>query len=203
MKFKHYILTRYNLGIYDKNNPYSESVGNPEEWMKHRMPLFQKCIDGMIRQTNQKFIWVIAVDEKTDIVFKTNLERVKIVNEQPHQWLRRQPCEAEWIITSRLDNDDYYHMDFVKKIQENFREVEEVIDIDYEVLESYTGIKYPSKRERANSPFLSLVEKWTDKINTAMGRPHTVMPDIYHSRKLGVLATQVIHDKNVCNKIPK
>lgn len=204
MKFKHFILTRFNLGLYDKNNPYAEKVGDPDEWMKHRSKLFDKCVISILDQTNKNFTWVIAVDPATFGTIKINEKSVNVnfVTEQPHVWLKRQQIEASWIITSRIDNDDIYFPNFVESIQSNFREQEEIIDIDYEVLESKTGNKYPSMRPRANSPFLSLVEPWTDNITTAMGKPHTIMPEFFNSRKLGVLATQVIHEKNVSNKIP-
>lgn len=56
MKFKHYILTRWNLldsktDIY--NNPLIE---NPERWMQHRMELFEKyTLPSLKSQTCQNF----------------------------------------------------------------------------------------------------------------------------------------------------
>ena len=101
-----------------------------------------------------------------------------------------------------MDNDDILLPEFTAVIQAEAREFKEVIDIEYQKLRFRQFIKYPSLRPRPNSPFLSLVEPWGDDIMTALGRPHTVMPDVYEARKLPqVLAYQVIHDRNVSNKI--
>lgn len=205
MKFKHFILTRYNLGIYDKDNPYFKTVGNPDEWMRHRAKLFDKCLISLFEQTNKNFTWIIAVDPISLGTIKINEKyvNVKFITEQPHIWLRKQYPGAEWLITSRLDNDDILHPDYVDAIQSKFREVNEIIDIDYEVVDNATGLKYPSNRTKPNSPFLSLIEPWGNTIMTAMGKAHSIMSDIYPARKLGVFAQQVIHDRNVLNKIPK
>lgn len=206
MIFKHYILTRYNLGIYNQSNPYAEKVGNPKEWMTHRETLFNRCAKSIQQQTKSDFTWLIALDEQTD---KETIEKIlsrkidiKIIHEQPHVWLRKQTPEAEWLITSRIDNDDVFHPEFIETIQNNFRNVEEIIDIDYEVIDIKTGIKYPSLRTRANSPFLSLAEIWGNNVMTAMGKAHSIMPEYYNSRKLGILAIQIIHDRNILNKTP-
>lgn len=203
--FKHYILTRFNLGIYDPAGPYHKTVKTPRAWLKHRIQLFEKyTLPSVQRQTCQDFTWVLAFDPDTppDIVCAYDyMDNVQVCFEQPHLWLRTQEPETEWLITSRFDNDDMYDPQFVWKIQSEFRAIEEVIDIDYHVFDVAQQQMFTSERYRANSPFLSLVERWELGPMTALGRPHTVMPDVYESRKLGVYATQIIHDRNVCNKV--
>lgn len=202
-KFKHYILTRYNLGIYSKDNPYAATVGDPEKWMKHRAQLFKACYDSVMNQTCKDFEWIIAIDGATPFRWYRKLmshERVIIVYTQPHQTLRYFDHEAEWLITTRLDNDDILHPDFVAKIQAQFDETTKLIDVHYEAVKD--GVHYQSGRTRPNSPFLSLIEPWGENVMTALGRPHTVMCEQYPAVWLpDVLAYQMIHDRNVSNKI--
>lgn len=203
---KHYILTRYNLGIYSKDNPYNHVVKNPTEWLEHRKRIFNEyCLPSVKAQTCQDFTWIIAFDPYTPSKVIEELDfpdNAVIVMMQPHLYLRTLEPESDWLITSRFDNDDSYRIDFVEVLQGFFRKQEEIIDIDYNVFLIENGHYYASLRTRANSPFLSLVEPWGKKIMTALGRPHTIMPDLYPAVKLGVYATQIIHDRNVINKVP-
>lgn len=205
MDFKHFILTRFNLGIYDNNSAYAEKIKDPDRWMAHRVELFERyCLPSVMKQTCQDFTWVIAFDPKTESRYIEQYDYfpfVQVCFEQPHLWLKRRPSEADWLITSRFDNDDQYRPEFVKRVQQAFDHETEVIDIDYDVMDSHSGKRYRSMRIRPNSPFLSLVEPWERDPKTALGRPHTVMCDLYPARKIGLLATQVIHDRNICNKV--
>lgn len=205
-EFKHYVLTRFNLGIYSDTNPYAGKVGNADEWMKHRFRLFEQFTKMYINdQTCKDFTWLIGVDPETpadDIIRITNGYdgEIEICYEQPHSYLRRVKPSAKWLITSRLDNDDFYNYDFIVSIQNEFRAVPEVIDILYHKFRLRDGGVFISDRPRCNSPFLSLVEPWEAGICTALGHPHTDMPNYYYARKIDkVLATMVIHDRNVIN----
>lgn len=205
MSFTNYVFTRFNLGLYSEN-PYK--INNPDEWMEHRIDLFlQHCLPSM-RQQTASFIWVMAFDRKTKDIHLGQLDhfdRIPVIfvfDMQPHEWLREQEPRTPWLITTRLDNDDLLYPNAIESIQANFRQQIEIIDIDYRVVYIATGLAFPSNRPKANSPFLSLVEPWSNNIMTAMGRPHSIMTDLYPSRKLGVLADQIIHDRNIKNQIP-
>ena len=114
-------------------------------------------------------------------------------------FLQNQKPEAEWLITSRFDNDDILDSQYIAEIQRQFRAEEEIIDVDY-VKTDFRETK-PSGRTRPNSPFLSFIEYWDMNIKTALGYPHSVMPDHFPSRKINkVLAKMVIHKNNVINK---
>ena len=202
MKFKHYILTRFNLGLYSQN-PYN--IPDVHEWMVHRLILFDNItLPSIQAQTCQDFTWVLAFDELTPISVISEfdcLERVKIIYEQPHIWLRKQKIETDWLITSRFDNDDYYLPEFVETIQGEFSERLEIIDIKYMQKKINNDRLFDTRRRRCNSPFISLVEPWME-VKTAMDKKHTVMPDSYPSRKIDkVLAYMIIHEMNVINKI--
>lgn len=207
MIFKHYILTRFNLGIYDNSGPYAEKIKDADRWMEHRVKLFERyCLPSVQVQTCQGFTWLMAFDPRTDSRYIEQydyLPFVQICFEQPHKYLSRISPTADWLITSRFDNDDMYRPDFVEQVQQAFEWRTGIIDIDYEVMDIHTGKRYRSMRRAANSPFLSLAEPWQESPVTALGHPHSNMIEYYEWVKLGVLATQVIHDRNIMNKVTK
>ena len=205
-KYKHYILTRFNLGVYDIDNAYADIVGDAEKWMQHRIDLFEStAFPSMMSQVNKNFTWLIAFDERTPkkVIQKYDYcNNIEVCYIQPHLYLRTLDPSHEWLITTRFDNDDIFNPTFIDIIQAEFNEQVEVIDIEYSKVNFGKKEQFPSNRPRANSPFLSLVERWGKDPMTALGHPHSVMPDIYESRKLDlILAQQVIHDRNVINKI--
>ena len=201
-KFKHFILTKFNIGLYD--NVYNIDT-DPEEWMERRAWLFENFTYRSVKhQTCRDFTWVIAFDERTDysIIRKYDYcDNIQVCYEQPHEWLRKQIPDADWILTSRIDNDDFYSRDFVRVLHDNVVYHREVIDVEYrQHVRGVPMLKYDPLRPRPNSPFLSVCEPWEDDILTAFGRPHTKMVDELPGRRIKrVLAWMVIHGDNVNN----
>jgi len=199
VRFKHYILTKFNLNVYSGDNIHAKVVKDPEQWMHHRKYLFENyTLRSVMRQTCKDFTWIIGYDPKTPKKWLTKydyIDNIQIVFGQPHFYLRSLPVEADWLVTSRIDNDDWYYRDFVAAIQGEVVKDHEIIDVRY-----ITSSRYDPLRERANSPFLSVCEPWGDKVLTAFGRPHTNMVDELPAKKINrVLAAQIIHDRNVNN----
>jgi len=198
---KHYILTRFNLGLYT-TNPHK--IADPDQWMQHRIALFRKyTLPSLQDQTCQDYTWLLGFDPETPNKYLEpfQIAGIKICYERPDFWLKQQTAKDDWLITSRLDNDDILLPDFVIEIQKAFRSQREVIDVDYIARDLKTGIDYTSNRFKANGPFLSLCEPW-ENITTALGRPHSEMPNYYEARRLsGYHAIQLIHDRNLMNKI--
>lgn len=196
--FKHYIMTRFNIGIYDRSDA--------DEWMKDRLELFQ-CTKLSVLTQECDFEWVIAFDDRTD----TGLVEYEIITDPRmvayygdirkfFEWF---PAESEWIITSRLDNDDWYKPGAIKAIQRKFCKQEMIIDICYEQLDLKTRNRYTSGRAKPNSPFLSLVERGENP-KTCYARPHNKMVQnfplgMFASKE--VLAYMVIHGNNIGNQI--
>lgn len=204
---KHFIFTRFNLldaktDIY--NNP---RIQDPDAWMEHRLKIFEQyTLPSMLNQTNKNFTWLLAFSEKTPMEvlnrYDYALDGLRIIFTYPKDWIRCLTPETDWLITSRLDNDDYYDPGFIDRIQSNADEVNEIIDIDYQQLDHVTGKRYSSLRASPNSPFLSLVEPWGDDIKTCFHCSHTNMIRAFPAWKINhPLATMVIHEKNQLNRI--
>ena len=191
--FKHVILTRYNLGLYDRDDA--------EEWMKHRMPLFERTRESVLSQEGD-FKWILSIDERTPFRWLADIitdPRMSILNEHPNTYK-----PDGWTITTRLDNDDIYLPGAIRAIQDSFVEEEMVVDLKY--LQFANGELWTSgierdgwDRKRPNSPFLSLISK--DK--NCYIRPHTKMINDFKSKFASdnVYAYMVIHDNNLGNKI--
>lgn len=208
--FKHYIFTRFNL-LDDKTDIYNNfKIEDPEAWMEHRIKLFDRTLPAMLSQTNQNFTWLLAFSIKTpvEIIEKyEHIHNIRVIYEYPKTWMKKVHPDADCLITSRLDNDDFYHPDFINTIQTYVNHTwlinkPKILDIDYDQLDLATGLIYSSNRITPNSPFLSLMEPWGDDLKTCFHCSHTKMPDQFKAFKIRErLATMVIHDKNQSNKI--
>lgn len=204
--YKHYILTRYNLVLYS-SNPYK--VKDKDSWMMHRIKLFKRYLKSLEVQTNQDFTIVLALDSKTpktylaEIVFlldMSGLDYELSYDKQPNKWIEDNKPDTEWLITTRLDNDDEVKPNFVEVIQKSFSNKTELIDVrGVKVME---GKEYPYNRTAVGSPFITLIEK-TNQCKTAMFKTHSVMPTLYPHRFASdePLFIQHIHDKNQSNTL--
>ena len=207
--FKHFILTRFNNGIYDRDDAV--------EWMEHRMELFKDSRDSVLSQDGE-FEWILSIDERTpDRVVDEILtdKRMKAVTYDIRDSFKDYEG-SEFVITSRFDNDDLYLPGAIEAIQAKFQPQLYVIDIDY--MQYYNGEYYTSgnkskgelKRMLNNGPFLSLVEPAIN-VKTCYSRPHTHMPfgypfedgnrPIANTKIEEPYAVMVIHSENLANKV--
>ena len=222
--FKHYIFTRWNLqddkiDIY--NNPL---IPDPEEWMEHRMKLFDEItLPSVMMQTCRDFTWLLSFSPATPIKILrkySEFPNVHIIYEYPRTYLRKMLANRkEWIITSRLDNDDMIAPEYVEKVQGQFDEKFLLVDTDGVQLDLATGKTYTPDRKGNNSPFISLIEytgvSWmsisrdpderrliTEPVKTCYWCSHSKMEWHFPSVKIPQrLYKMVIHDRNVTNHI--
>jgi hypothetical protein len=202
--FSHYILTRFNFGLYDRDDA--------DEWMKDRMKLFAATKDSVLSQKGI-FEWIISVDERTpekylkkiftdDRMIKTHLDLRQV-------FLQGEVCTIkDWVITTRLDNDDILLEGAIKAIQDHFKPEIRVIDIDYHQYKD--GVRYTSERFTTTSPFLSLIEP-SSRVMTALCRPHSKLVTGYPSptglkairgkKIMGIYALMVLHGNNAANQL--
>jgi len=203
--FNHFLLCRYNLGLYS-TNPYN--VEDKDGWMRERLPMFKRLLDSLEAQTNKDFILVFSIDPFTPVEFQKEL--AELLNTysfswlgctvQPREFMLTLKIEREWMITSRIDNDDEYKPTFIETIQNAFREKREVLDV--QGLQFDGKDYYTSGRRTPNSPFISLVEPSNER-KTVQYRAHSSMGKFAPARFVGTdpLYVQHIHNSNVINKI--
>jgi hypothetical protein len=105
-----------------------------------------------------------------------------------------------WLVTTRLDNDDGLHHDFVRTLHEEIRVgTEEALDFPWGIVYA-NGVPYLS-RQKCNA-FISLSEP-LEKMRTVLSVRHKEMARRYRVREIGPgpFWLQSVHGSNVGNKI--
>ena len=229
--FKHYLFTRYNLldpqtTVY--NNP---AVKDPGAWMEHRMELFDEyTLPSVMMQTCTNFTWLLAFAPETPSKYYLKYQefpRVKVIFKYPADWLREQLTSVyysyrltgDWLITSRLDNDDMILPEYVETVQSYFDNTFKLVDVNGFQHDLATGKDYDPDRAGCTSPFISLIEQvgtpWqsistdpaeakliTEPVKTVYYCSHSKMewhfPAVKNPKRLYKM---IIHDRNISNKI--
>lgn len=219
MQFKHYLITRFNL-----RNPNWDVTKNQEEvltdqWMEHRMQLFENyCLPSVQAQSNQNFIWLIYFDITTPETFKNKIEALlkPFPNFKPRfiagmtafypsikADVIASSAEVPYLITSRIDNDDCIHRDYINTIQQQFNAQNFMA---FDALEGYTiqinKQVLVGKKEHIFNPFMSLIEKNQDPKTVWI---HTKHPQWKKEKNVKQLRGKrlwlsIIHDKNKINE---
>lgn len=121
-RFKHYIITRFNAGLY---SPKARIHVPSDEWMRHRIKLFMTfTLPSIMGQSCQNFTWLVLMDKRTPKAYIEMLECIQYPNMQLiyTTWLRNiEPGDYD-LITTRIDNDDAFHPEVIKVIQDSWYE---------------------------------------------------------------------------------
>lgn len=220
---KHFLCTRFNLKHDDWQTDREGVDVLSQEWLTQRLDLFSKyCIPSVLNQNNKNFRWVILFDVNTpsDIRDKINTYSNNstdftalyidgmnsLVNELRNYIINNISIEDKYVITTRLDNDDAIHENFISTIQELANEKDEmVIDLikGYQMNVSKNHYEYRNHFKYFN-PFISVVES-SKKINTVYFKQHFEWSKSnyiksYNSHPLWI---EIIHSKNKSNSIRK
>ncbi len=217
---RHYLITPWNVDNLDL------------DWLMARKRLFEKfCLPSVLSQTNTNFEWILVADARTPDSFKvvldaypatvlyadfdlTNIKRAHTphrrgirIEEAVRAPLREylKDVDADYIITTRLDNDDAIATDHIDKIQRYARQMKaNGLPFWLNLQRGYKwcgGNVYPIGA--LHNPFVSMVETPADPL-TAYRCCHKV---IYkHGRVEQVREgeptwMQVIHGANLLNKL--
>ena len=185
--FQHFIITRFNLRRADwKTTKNSEEVLT-ETWLKNRFTLFENyCLPSVKKQKNQNFKWLVFLDTNTPEIYKEKISSYNFDNLLPFfidgmdnflPTIKKKIQElntADYIITSRLDNDDSLHMNYVDLVQSMF-DRQKFMAVD--IIDGYgmqTGDKVKlGKMRHLYNPYISLIESVTNDFETVWFRGHT------------------------------
>ncbi len=214
--FTHIVLTRFNVRV----NYSASRMGLDPNWLAHRFQLFDRfCYPSMRAQLNQNFKWLVFFDSETPTEFKQkitnysewhNFMPVYVDREFTHELNRATVFahlsqESEFLITTRLDNDDAVSKDFIEVIQSKFqRQSLEFLNLTNGYVWS-DGKLYSFKYLK--NPFMSLIEqiqeRSPDGFKTILCGEHTQLAEIGAIKQVKTTPTwlQVVHGKNVSNRI--
>ncbi len=191
--FSHYLITRFNVPVADWSADKAGTATRDEAWMAHRLRLFADfCVPTVSQQTVRDFTWMICLDAATPEATLDAIRRLIVgiprsefllapSQEAMMQQLRERlgTDESEFIITSRLDNDDGLGPDYIKIVQSN------VEAVDKRLINLLGGLLYdaPNRvltrlRFSRFNHFTSLVERnhHDGRLLTVIGFPHTRPP---------------------------
>lgn len=211
--FRHVVLTRFNVRyVLDKSVP---AVGVDPLWLGERFKLFERyCLPSVLAQSEQNFTWIIFFDAETPAPFRDRAQALAGMRADTHpvfcdtlplddvKTIVRDTATTDyrWLLTTRLDNDDGLHTEFVSTVQsaQAFSRPE--------VLNCPTGIILSGRRayrqRHLSNAFMSLCEP-AEEFKTVLGAPsHTRIAESYPVRQLTdrPMWLQVIHGSNISNR---
>jgi Putative rhamnosyl transferase len=212
--FAHVILTRFNVRyVIDPNAP---SIGVDPRWLENRFELFERyCLPSIMGQSAQGFTWIVFFDSATPAPFAEKARALAtlrsgtvpvfcetlpldLVKETVKRSLAEPP---EWLLSTRLDNDDGLHADFVANVQraQSFQAAE--------VLNFPTGIILREgrtyRRRDPSNAFISLSERFADFGTVFSIGQHIYAGNAYPMKQLvpDPMWLQVVHATNISNKV--
>lgn len=212
--FSHVILTRFNIR-WDEQ-PTGPSLGTNLDWLRDRFELFEQyCLPSILKQTRSSFSWILFFDHETPQEFADRARALSAL----HPGIRpvfcgvltpdilRQsildalPDQPQWLLTTRLDNDDGLHEDFVRDVQDAQRFAgAEVINCPFGIV--LQGSRTYKQRHGSNA-FISLSEPTSDFQTVLSIARHVYAAETYPVQQVGRSPRwlQVIHGRNVSNRV--
>ena len=211
--FQHFILTRFNVPFTRKWVGVARRPG----WMAHRIDLFEKyCLPSVQAQTNQDFCWLIYLDRETS---PEHLDRLKQLTDESAQIefvftsggsdldaandiSQRLKADAKQVLTTRLDNDDMLHREFVDDLH---RQVH-LCNAKIVMLNFAEGLGYRNGRvyrhRHASNAFISRLEPAGD-MRTVLAQRHETWASSTPVFQLGDEPRwiQVLHEENLSNRV--
>ena len=173
--FQHFVVTRFNLLLPAVEQAKGSTPILDDNWMTNRLALFEQyCFSSLKAQSNQNFTWLVFFDIHTDEKFRAKINSfqdefssfVPIFIDGMDAYLpaiKKEIVErltTPYLITSRVDNDDCLHEDYIEEVQKQFDQ-QDFLAIDF--VDGYTLQIEPTVRlayrSHVHNPFISLIEK--------------------------------------------
>jgi len=182
----HFLTIRFNLGLYDRAD-----IGSPGQWFQNRIEHFAEfTLPSILNQSCKNFTWLLVMDERTPRPHREIMARMSDRYKIIYSSLKKEPESMAHIIrshifkdpaaataggkilTTRIDNDDLLHYDFIKDLQKKLP------DQDFATITFLNGyvFRLSDKRlwERAYkyNQFASMLEPADRKIKTVWATAH-------------------------------
>lgn len=208
--FTHLVLTRFNTAI-----GYAPSLRRLDsDWLRERLILFERfCMPSMAAQQDAQFQWVVFFDAASPAWFKDKIKSYgTLIMPLYIDGLATDPVIAErvartglvssqYLVTTRLDNDDALASNHLATVQKAFRSQEREFVVFPFGLQCFRDHLYDVYWP--TNPFLSLIERVQDgnRFTTVFCVPHQ------HVRQAGRVRLlmrspqwlQVLHSSNILN----
>ena len=217
----HFIVTRFNINEKTWKQNKNDKPAGDLVWLEKRIHLFLKfCLPSVVQQSCKKFSWLIFFEEGTQNELKKVLEVlnsytfISVIfvngmngfNEGLLKHIKKATSkETSKIITTRLDNDDAIHRDFIKNIQNTCVDDVDKILLDFPMglcLDISGDAKLSNFRFPKNQ-FISLLENMKDGElpKFVFSKFHHELDEVYPIKNLLQKDQwlQVVHEDNLVN----
>lgn len=219
-EIQHVILTRFNL----RSRGRDEAFRSSKNWLANRFELFEKyCLPSMEAQTQQNFFWLVYFDIGTPSEYKERVagyqqrmpnliaKWVPSLIQVAEDILLLKSTASKYLLTTRLDNDDSFHQDFVAQVQaesQSYIPLSRPIVFNFPLGFIVSHGKIYEHRDESN-PFTSLLEPigsmkgQSCKPKTVWATRHNNLQRLaeIHQIDSPPMWLQVIHGGNVRNRI--
>tara|TARA_R100000935_G_C2840849_1_gene170869 strand:- start:2268 stop:3056 length:789 start_codon:yes stop_codon:yes gene_type:complete len=218
--YQHFLITRFNLKKTDWNIDKNSREVLDSLWLKRRVELFKDfCLPSVLGQNSKNFKWLIFFQEGSqkdvkdllskfdkfpfiEAVFLNGYEEFQ--NNLPDIIQAKLKNNPEWLLTTRLDNDDALQNNYIKELQKALE-----LPVHNTVFHFPNGLfldlvkkiklgyyKYPLNQ------FVSLLEKIEEnKIKTVLSNEHDKWGENYSIQALPMQDAwlQITHEQNMVN----
>ena len=218
---KHFIGTRFNLINENWKTSKDGCQVLNEEWLEHRFYLFEKyCFPSVINQNNRNFYWFIFFQKDTPKKFKRRfdlltkdhpfitphyIDGMKSLNKSFKRIISSYLTKDDkTVLTTRIDNDDAIHKNFIGTIQEL------AINHNNAVIDIRNGYQVNVKKNLLEcrnyytyfNPYISLIES-TQNYNTVYSKMHYEWKELENiiSFDKSPLWMEIVHQKNKLNDV--
>lgn len=208
---RHYLITRFNTGLYRRKGQKTRrgAVIEPEKWMIERFRLFEKyTVPSILNQSCKDFTWLVGFDRATPMAYIMRAKEycTVLLGDNTRQEAIKHIGSGGTVITSRVDNDDALHTDYIGNVQSFYHRKQRSGIYVFPVGWIYkpSGDKLYHVRYPRN-PFLSRVEKNVKNLKTVYEWGHV---ELFKKKAVkftriegkGHMWLQVIHKSNLANK---
>ena len=178
-RFEHFVVTRFNIGLWaDPKVDIRGRAIDPEQWMSHRIALFRGiCCRSLAAQEEKCFRWVILLDACTSprdvrsiiAAAQRTASIVPVLVDSSRPRIRELQrvisalvsTRAEYVITTRLDNDDALARRAIAYVQACFAGQSKQLVVFPRGFRWCAGRLYRAWEDYDGNAFKSLVEKKT------------------------------------------
>lgn len=260
MKYKHFLITRFNIPLWRTKE--KDPIHNLD-YLKYRMQLFEDyCFPSVRQQTNQNFVWLCLFDVNTPEEIKKRLaelhqdynnfcplyldvnENITIsqsiidkrkkydeinarismaeVSRDDREYVEKvqrlitpaflqkhfkqyTDVDTEWILTTRLDNDDVLYKDFIDEVQQQYKQKPGCYVLNF--LYGYQLLvqdKLLFRNKFSNNHFTTLAERNDENAVSILFYNHTILEHhlaINNVNNQQPMFVEMLHGGNVCNSL--
>lgn len=213
--FTHFLITRFNLRV--KSWLPDENACKP--WMTNRIQIFNSfTLPSVSAQTCKNFKWLLLFDPSTKetnpdfldrmtqydfcIPVFLDLEKTSLTEGIKKAINKHLLPGTNHVITTRIDNDDAIHEDFIKNIQKNFTPEQNYI-VNFTDGYGYSDNRLSIAQRNKVNPFATFCEEYNKgKYKTVYCTGHPALKNVAPVRHVYGKRMYLVnfHENNVLNQ---